>query len=76
MPDRMAPQTLPGWTEVRRLRSPGEKQTPPHHLAGSDTHSGLLQAFFSVFGASATCWHPGLRALGSFCALQRQAPPS
>lgn len=52
-----------------RLRSPREKQTPPPPSAAAVTPTQVCcRHFFSVFGASATCWHPGLRALGSFCA--------
>lgn len=62
-PDRIVPQTSSGLCRTRhvRLRSSGEKASPsPTICSRSDTHSGLLQAFFfSVLGASATCWHPG-----------------
>ncbi|XP_066093692.1 collagen alpha-1(I) chain-like [Saccopteryx bilineata] len=62
-PGRIAPQARPGTLRIGhvRLRSPGGRCEPlPRRLRSrSDTHSGLLQAFFFLsLGASATCWPP------------------
>lgn len=64
VPDRMAPQTsgLCG-TEAREAPQPRGEETPPPPSAAAVTPTQVCcRHFFSVFGASATCWHPGLRA--------------
>ena len=71
VPDRMAPQTsgLCG-TEAREAPQPrGEADPSPTICSRSDTHSGLLQAFFFCLRSQRHLLAPWpARALGSFCA--------
>lgn len=65
-----APKPLSSYAgrEAREALQPREKMTNPPPpspttiCSRSDTHSGLLQAFFFLSSAaSATCWRPGMR---------------